>query len=166
MTGAVEYHEMPDVLSAADFYVTASVTEVHPLAIIEAMAVGLPVAASRSPGIIDSVEHGVSGFLTSKPESGLSAAIVALATNAELRGQMGRSALQASKNYDINHTVARSVDLYDRLLAQRPDLKREQKHGRWYRPHTRLKPRLRDIVRKIGLDEDDPDYLDGQISDD
>ncbi len=163
MTGAVEYGEMPDVLAAADFYVTASVTEVHPLAVIEAMAVGLPVAASRSPGIIDTVQHGVSGFLTSQPESGLSAAIVALAVDGEQRDRMGENARQASKEYDINQTVARTVDLYMRLLASRPDLKREQKHGRWYRPHSRIKPRLKDIVRRIGLDEDHPGYLDSQV---
>lgn len=160
--GSVDYQEMPDILSAADFYVTASVTEVHPLAVIEAMAVGLPVAASRSPGIIDSVEHGVTGFLTSDPETGLAAAMVALATNPDLRLLMGRAARKASQAYEIRHTVANTVDLYDRLCIERPDLKREQKHGRWYRPQSRIKPRLKDIVRKMRLEDDDPLYWDGQ----
>ena len=166
MIGAVEYRQMPDVLAAADFYVTASVTEVHPLALIEAMAVGLPVAASRSPGIIDIVEHGVTGFLTSDPENGLCAAIVALVINWELRSRMGENARQASRDYDINHTVARTVDLYNRLLAERPDLQREHKHGRWYRPQSKIKPRLKDIARKIGLDDDHTAYLDGPGDDD
>lgn len=156
--GAAAYEDMPDILAAADFYVTASVTEVHPLSVIEAMAAGLPVVASRSPGIIDSVEHGVSGYLASEPETGLAAAMVALAVNPDLRLQMGRSALTASKEYDIHHTVTKTVDLYDRLRSERPDLKRPQKHGRWYRPESRLKPRLRDIVRKMRLDEDDAHY--------
>lgn len=162
--GSVDYREMPNILSAADFYVTASVSEVHPLAVIEAMAVGLPVAASRSPGIVDSVEHGVSGFLTSDPEHGLAAALVALATNAPLRSQMGRAARAASQEYDIHHTIAKTVRLYERMCAERPDLKRDIKHGRWYRPHTRLRPRLRDIVRKIRFDED-LYYSDGQPTD-
>ena len=163
--GAAEYEDMPDILSAADFYVTASVTEVHPLAVIEAMAVGLPVAASRSPGIVDSVKHDVSGFLTADPEKGLAAAVVALAINPDLRLKMGHSARTASKEYDISRTVARSLELYNRLRRERPDLKRDQKHGRWYRPESSLKPRLRDLVRKMRLDDDDAHYLDGQRSD-
>ncbi len=162
--GSVDYQEMPSILSAGDFYVTASVTEVHPLAVIEAMAVGLPVAASRSPGIVDSVEHGVSGFLTSDPENGLAAAMVALATNDALRGQMGAAAREASQEYDIDRTIERTIALYEQLCKERPDLKRSIKHGRWYRPHTRLRPRLRDIVKRIKLD-DDPYYVDGRPAD-
>lgn len=158
MIGAVEYQEMTDVLVAADIYATASVTEVHPLAVIEGMAAGLPVAASRSPGIVDCVEHGVSGYLASQPESGLAAAIVALAANAELRQAMGLNARAASKAFDINQTVAKTLKMYERLIDERPDLKREQKHGRWYRPRLELKPRLKEFVKRMGLEEDEQDY--------
>ena len=61
---------MPNYLAAADIYVSASVTEVHPLTVIEAIAAGLPVAASRSPGIIDTIEPGVSGLLATDPAKG------------------------------------------------------------------------------------------------
>jgi 1,2-diacylglycerol 3-alpha-glucosyltransferase len=64
-------------LAAADLFATASITEVHPLTVIEAMAAGLPVAGVSSPGIVDTVEHGRTGFLSSRP-AGLSAALVAL----------------------------------------------------------------------------------------
>ena len=79
---------------------------------------------------------------------------------------MGENARQASRDYDINHTVARTVDLYNRLLAERPDLQREHKHGRWYRPQSKIKPRLKDIARKIGLDDDHTAYLNGPGDDD
>ena len=155
--GASKYEEMADLLSAADFYVTASVSEVHPLAVIEGMAVGLPIAASRSPGIVDTVEHGVAGFLASDPDKGLAASMLPLATNRELREQMGSAARKASKSYDIRHTVAETLALYETLRVERPDLNREQKHGRWYRPTNRLRPRLRNIVDRIRLeDEDNP----------
>lgn len=41
--GMVPYEEVPRYLQIADTFVTASVTEVHPLSVIEAMAAGLPV---------------------------------------------------------------------------------------------------------------------------
>ncbi len=163
--GSAGYQEMPAVLSTADFYVTASVSEVHPLAVIEAMATGLPIAASRSPGIVDSVEHGVSGFLAAAPETGLGAAIVALAINPLLAEQMGEAARAASKRYDIHHTVDETLELYERLRRERPDLRRGIKHGRWYRPASRIKPRLDSIMRRLRLEEDDLEFLERQPDD-
>jgi len=46
-----------------DAFVTASVTEVHPLTVIEAMASGLPVLGIQSPGVGDTIQEGVTGFL-------------------------------------------------------------------------------------------------------
>lgn len=130
-TGALLYEQIPNYLAAADFFVTASVTEVHPLTIIEAMAAGLPVAAIASPGISDTVEHGKTGILTRHSKEGLAAAIVRLTGDRQLLQGMGRAARLASERYDIAHTVERTLDLYHRLRRERPDLEREQKHGVW-----------------------------------
>jgi 1,2-diacylglycerol 3-alpha-glucosyltransferase len=151
--GSETYSSMPDILAAADIYITASVTEVHPLALIEAMAVGLPVVASRSPGIIETVEHGVSGLLAGQPQSGLAAAITPLASNGDLRRKMARAAREASRAYAISVTVQSTVELYERLCLERPDLLREQRHGRWFRPYERLKPQIKRFASKIGFDE-------------
>lgn len=128
--GSVPYHEVGNYLAAADLFVTASVSEVHPLAVIEGMAAGLPVAAISSPGIADSVEHGQTGFLSRTP-AGLGAAIVALAANAPRRKGMGQAARAASSRYDIRNTVAETLALYAELRQTRPDLSREHEHGRW-----------------------------------
>ncbi len=130
--GAVAYDEIPDWLAAADAFVTASTSEVHPLTVIEAMAAGKPVAAIQSPGISDSVESGVTGYLAPTAES-LDAAIVALMTDPARARAMGEAARQASARFDINRTVDASVELYEELLRTRPDLKRQQEHGRWAR---------------------------------
>ena len=151
-TGAVPYHEMPDLLAAADFFVTASVTEVHPLTVIEAMAAGLPIAATRSPGVIDSVTNNVSGFLAAYPEQGLAAAMVGLAASPELRQKMGEAARIASQPYDIRFTVANTVELYERLCRTRPDLQRTRPHGRWYRNRKGLRPKLDQLASLLHPD--------------
>ncbi len=61
--GLIDYAELPRYLAMADAFVTASVTEVHPLSVIEAMASGLPVLGIVSPGIEDTVEDGQTGYL-------------------------------------------------------------------------------------------------------
>ncbi len=147
--GAVPYADIPGLLSVADFFVTASVSEVHPLTVIEAMASGLPIAGTRSPGIVDSVVSGETGFLTSDPEHGLAAAMVALATNAERRVAMGLTARAASRPYDIRETAQKTVALYERLRDERPDLRREREHGRRFKNRQRLQPLLDQLSRLL-----------------
>ncbi len=147
--GKVNYAEMPNLLAAADIFATASVTEVHPLTVIEAMGAGLPVAATRSPGMVDLVESGKTGYLVKDPTTGLAAALVALATNPPQRTEMGRAAYQASQPYDIHRTVCKTLDLYERLRLERPDLKRTREHGRSFRNSRRLQPMIKQLSRLL-----------------
>jgi L-malate glycosyltransferase len=55
--------DIPEVLSALDGFVLASRRDPCPMAVIEAMAAGLPVVGSRVDGIPEFVEEGQSGFL-------------------------------------------------------------------------------------------------------
>ncbi len=119
---------VPNVLAAADAFVTASVSEVHPLTIIEAMAAGLPIAAVRSPGIEDTVTPGHTGFLAGEP-AGLAAAIVGLLSNHERLQEMSQAAREESKRYDITRTVEKTLALYERLRITRPDLERNKDRG-------------------------------------
>lgn len=136
LAGPAPYNEVGNILAMGDIYVTASISEVHPLSVIEAMAAGLPIVAIASPGISDTVTSGIQGVLTSRPD-GLSAAIVALASDPEKRRCMGAAAREASRRYDINRTVAQTLDLYEELRRTRPDLRRERQHGRGIRPTAR-----------------------------
>ena len=131
-SGAVPYTEVGSILALADAYVTASISEVHPLSVIEGMATGLPVAAVSSPGIADTVEHNQTGLLTSTPE-GLAAAITALVIDRQRCQAMGAAAREASCRYDIDRTVQQTIELYEELRRTRPDLQREKGHGRWLR---------------------------------
>lgn len=140
--GSLPYEELPNYLSAADFFVTASMTEVHPLTVIEAMATGLPVAAPIAPGIVDTIVSGESGFLTKDPNAGLAAAIVGLALDKDRRQAMGQNAQLASGRYDIKNTVHSTLALYEKLQGTRPDLSRKKRHGRWLRQKEKWMPML------------------------
>lgn len=147
--GVVPYEEVADWLAAADAFLTASTSEVHPLTVIEAMAAGKPIAAVHSPGISDSVESGVTGYLTNTPD-GLDAAIVALMSDPDRTRALGVAAREAGRRYDIRRTVAETVKLYEELLATRPDLQRQREHGRWGRRTEKwggLLDQLAELVR-------------------
>jgi glycosyltransferase involved in cell wall biosynthesis/2-polyprenyl-3-methyl-5-hydroxy-6-metoxy-1,4-benzoquinol methylase len=67
--GVVPHGELPRHFTAADCFVLPSLTEGHPKALIEAMACGLPCAASARGGIPSILEDGVTGLLFD-PEDG------------------------------------------------------------------------------------------------
>jgi glycosyltransferase involved in cell wall biosynthesis len=146
-------------LAAADFFVTASTSEVHPLTVIEAMAAGLPVVAPAAPGLIDTVVSGRTGYLTGLPESGLAAAMVALAVDRDRCRRMGQAAQEeACRRYDVHRTVALTLELYDHLLKTRPDLKRRREHGRWARRNEMLDPLLNQLARLVRP----PEWMEGR----
>jgi glycosyltransferase involved in cell wall biosynthesis len=56
--------DIPQVLSALDVFVLTSRIEANPVSILEAMATGLPVVAPNVGSISESVNEGVTGYLT------------------------------------------------------------------------------------------------------
>ncbi len=112
-TGSIPYEQMPGYLSMADAFVTASVTEVHPLSVIEAMAAGLPVLGIQSPGVGDTIEEGVTGLLAEYEDlAEYTARMVRLVTEHEQRQKMGQCARQAADSYAIEHTSEMMLDRY------------------------------------------------------
>jgi len=61
--GRISHEEIPDYLYQADIFVLPSLSEGFPLVILEAMACGLPIVATRVGGVPDIIEDGVNGYL-------------------------------------------------------------------------------------------------------
>jgi len=127
--GKIGVSLVPRELAAADIFATRSISEVHPLTIIESMAVGLPIAATMSPGVSDIVVDGLSGLLGPDKEGALAQSLLALASDPRRAKQMGLAAFRASSRFKIQNTVVKTQELYQRLLAERPD--RERRSKRW-----------------------------------
>jgi 1,2-diacylglycerol 3-alpha-glucosyltransferase len=141
--GELPNNQVANTLAAADFFVTASVSEVHPLTLIEALAAGLPIAAPSAPGIVDIVSPGQTGVLTTLPA--LADAILTLAHRPQ-RQRMALAARQASYRFDIRRTVQHSLALYERLHQTRPDLARRQQ-DQWF-GRSRWRPTLTSFMMR------------------
>jgi glycosyltransferase involved in cell wall biosynthesis len=115
-TGMVTYDNLPSYLAMCDAFITASVTEVHPLSVIEGMASGLPVMGISSPGVSDTVEDGVTGFIASENLAAFTAKLTRLCLDSALRKQMGEAARQASTRYAIERTTQILLEHYERLV--------------------------------------------------
>jgi glycosyltransferase involved in cell wall biosynthesis len=90
--------DVPRVLTAADVFVLPTLEDNLPLAILEAMALGLPVVSTRVGGIPECVISGVTGeVVRPRNAKALAAALVPLLQDAELRqkyGAAGRKLMQ------------------------------------------------------------------------
>lgn len=117
--GLVSYNEMPAYLKMANAFVTASVTEVHPLSIIEAMAAGLPVLGIKSPGVGDTIDDGVTGFLAQEEDlATFTAKMVRLVTDHSLRKEMGLQASQDVDKYAIGTTTQIMQSCYQQVITK------------------------------------------------
>jgi 1,2-diacylglycerol 3-alpha-glucosyltransferase len=139
--GSVAYEEVPHYLAMSDAFVTASVTEVHPLSVIEAMAAGLPILGIDSPGIGDTVQDGETGLLAAEEElAGFTAKMVRLVVDCESRQKMGQNARQAARNYAIENTTQMMMDHYKQVIRQAAGRQRSLR-VRLTRWMDRLRPR-------------------------
>jgi glycosyltransferase involved in cell wall biosynthesis len=91
--------DIPRLLSAADVYWLTSVSEGIPLTLIEAMAVGLPIVATRVGGVQEVIQDGKTGLLAPRgDDAALAEKVLYLASSPLLRqqmGEMGRERAQA-----------------------------------------------------------------------
>jgi 1,2-diacylglycerol 3-alpha-glucosyltransferase len=123
--GMLSYDQIPGYLAMADAFLTASVTEVHPLSVIEAMAAGLPVLGICSPGVGDIVQDGETGLLVAEEElAGFTAKLVRMIVDSDARRRMGQQARLASEAYSINRTTQLMLECYKKVIQQSTGRKR------------------------------------------
>jgi glycosyltransferase involved in cell wall biosynthesis len=116
--GRIAYDELPAYLAMCDLFVTASITEVHPLSIIEAMGAGLPVMGIHSVGVGDIVQDGVTGLLATHDLSAFTAKLTRLCLDPNLRAQMGETARRESSIYSIERTTSLMMEQYEKTMRE------------------------------------------------
>jgi glycosyltransferase involved in cell wall biosynthesis len=113
--------DMPSVLNELDLFVTSSHSEAMPLALMEAMACGLPVVGTRAGGVQDMIQHGVNGYLVARADiNAIASAIRGLLQEPERREAYGRAARAfALERFSLDASVNATSELLQRLAAQR-----------------------------------------------
>src|SRR5215813_2739432 len=112
---------LPEILAKASVCVYPSHIEAHGIAVIEGMAMGKTVVASRTGPGRELVEDDISGMLCDphNPAS-IAAKVTYLLTDSQLRRQIGaRARLRAVSKYSIETLLRPNIEFYQRCIERR-----------------------------------------------
>jgi glycosyltransferase involved in cell wall biosynthesis len=111
-------YDMPELTAAADVAVLTSVKEGIPRALMQAMAVGVPVVATDVLGSREVVVEGKTGFLVPLNDADALADRVSLLLDSpDLRSRMGACGVEhVRRHFNEEHVVERLVGIYRSAL--------------------------------------------------
>jgi glycosyltransferase involved in cell wall biosynthesis len=120
--------DVPELLAASDLFVLPSRFEGTPIAIMEALCVGLPVVGTTVGGIPEQVTDGVEGLLVPpRDPSALTRALLTLVRDSDLRARMSVAAKHRGVDFDIRRAAAQIETAYlsvvgDSVGTEKPGL--------------------------------------------
>ncbi|NQT46803.1 MAG: lipopolysaccharide heptosyltransferase II [Candidatus Omnitrophica bacterium] len=123
LTGIVEFlghqENIPAFISQLDLFVSSTTTpEAFGRTIVEAMACGVPVVATKVGGVVDIVEDGVNGILVPPADpTSMADAIMRFHNDKEAAGSMVRSARKkVEEEYTLDKMAQRTEEVYRQTL--------------------------------------------------
>ena len=115
-TGRVEYRDISSYYGSSDLFIMTSTTEVKPLALLEAMATGLPIVAVYAHGASDTIINGENGFLTDENREKFAETVLTLLKNEELLRSMRDNSRKIAQGYSIENTTEQLVKIYEKAV--------------------------------------------------
>jgi glycosyltransferase involved in cell wall biosynthesis len=119
--GVVPPERMPAVYRSADVFVLPSENEGMSLALLEAMASGLPVIVTDTGGTAELVREGVNGCVVRWGDvDALTRAAAGLMRDLEARGRMGIASRAAAEQFSVEQVSRKYLDLC-RQVSREPE---------------------------------------------
>jgi glycosyltransferase involved in cell wall biosynthesis len=111
--------DITELYNALTVFVSASHTESFGLAIVEAMAAGVSVVATKTEGAQEIIKHGQTGLLVPVSDTNaLAGSIIGLLNEKELRENLARSArASVSTRFSLQQMVDETVKIYSAVLG-------------------------------------------------
>lgn len=112
--------DVSDLLGVCNVFALPSLSEGMPLALLEAMAAGVPPVATRVGGIAEVIEHGSTGLLVPAADShAMAENIITLLEDRDLARDIGESARKVvARRFSLTGMVQTYQEIYADLLQK------------------------------------------------
>jgi len=115
-TGYVDWEQMYKLYSIADVFATASLSEIHPMTLIEASMCGLPVVARRDDAYVGLIEDDYNGYLVDTDAAIVERLSEILGDEAKLT-ELSENSLTLSDRFNAETHVEKLESLYRQILS-------------------------------------------------
>ncbi|MFN4216930.1 MAG: glycosyltransferase [Brevinematales bacterium] len=119
-TGFVDWKEVYRLYSISNLFVTASLSEVHPMTLIEAAICGVPSIARRDDSYLDLIEEGKNGYMANTDED-MARLVEELLLDEKKLKSFSEEALRISQKFSAENHVARMEKLYQKVIELYPE---------------------------------------------
>lgn len=118
-TGFVEWEKVHNFYESADIFITASLSEMHSMTILEAELSFLPIVTRKDDSYIDSIFDNENGYLCNTDEE-MEEKIIQLISDEVKRKKFGKKSLEITKNFTIEKYMQRTLFVYDEVIKKYP----------------------------------------------
>jgi 1,2-diacylglycerol 3-alpha-glucosyltransferase len=115
LTGYVNWEHIYKLYSIADVFVTASLSEVHPMTLIEASMCGLPIVARRDESYVELIEDGYNGYLVDSDRQ-IAERVSEILCDETKRLTFSKNGLILSDKFNTETQVEKIESLYQHVM--------------------------------------------------
>lgn len=110
--------DIAEICNCADLFVFMSHQEGLPVALMEAMAGGVPAICSNIRGNTDLIENNVSGLIVASTPKDVAEAVMQMQKDPDMRNRMAAAALSAIKKFDLVSVEMKMKEIYESVEGQ------------------------------------------------
>lgn len=112
-------NDVPDILAVSDVFIFPSQAEAFGIALIEAMAMGLPSIVCKSDGVLDIIIENETALTFEKNDfEGLAKQILIMLNDKNLREKLSKNSFLRSKIFSFDYYNSKILNLYHSLLEK------------------------------------------------
>ncbi len=115
LAGPIAWERMPEIYSIAHVFATVSLSEIHPMTLIEATLCGLPIVARRDGSFSDLVRQGFNGYLADT-DAEVADRLSEILQDEASRRAFASNARELSAQFKIEAHVDRLEGLYRQVI--------------------------------------------------
>ena len=118
-TGFIDWTKLYAYYSMADVFITASLSEMHSMTILEALILGKAVVCRKDTSFTDTIFNGVNGYFADT-DIEMHSILLGLSENKKECERLGKAGAEVSRNFTLLMHGKRSVAFYKKVLEKFP----------------------------------------------